>query len=204
MLKHRKYRILKMKTFPGKSSLFLILFLILLITGGSCATGRKNIVNKEPAGLSQPETSSTNWADQSVWLLGYFNPILLTRPPYSEWYNSGYEGYQPIQDVIQKLGSVKNDGLSIVTVLGIWCPDSRREVPRFMKIIELMKFPVEQMIFIGVDNEKLAPLGDYDILGIERVPTFIIYKNKIELGRIIENPVASLEQDLLDIITRNQ
>lgn len=192
-----------MKTFPGKSSLVPLLFMILLITGGSCASGRKKIVNKEPAVLAQPETSSINWAEQSVWLLGYFNPVLITRPPYSEWYNSGYDGYQPLPDVIEKLASVKNDDLSIVTVLGIWCPDSRREVPRFMKIIELMKFPGEQMTFIGVDNEKLSPLGDYDKLGIERVPTFIVYKNKIEIGRIIENPVASLEQDLLDIITRN-
>jgi thiol-disulfide isomerase/thioredoxin len=191
-----------MKIFPAKSSLFLILLLILLITGGSCASGRKSKVNTESAGLSQPENSSTNWADQSVWLLGYFNPILITRPPYSEWYNREYNGYQPLQGVIEKLASEQKDDLSIVTVLGIWCPDSRREVPRFMKIVELMKFPAEQMTFIGVDNEKLSPLGDYDKLGIERVPTFIIYKNKIELGRIIENPVASLEQDLLDIFTR--
>ena len=193
-----------MKTFTGRPSLVLILLLIMLITGGSCASGRKNIVNAEPAGLPQPDISSTNWADQSVWLLGYLNPILLTRPPYSEWFLKGYEEYQPIPDVIDNLGSVKNDDLSIVTVLGIWCPDSRREVPRFMKIIDLMKFRGEKMTFIGVDNEKVSPLGDYDKLGIERVPTFIVYKNKIELGRIIENPIASLEQDLLDIITRNQ
>ena len=193
-----------MKTFKGKSSLVSILLLILLITVGGCASGRKNIKKSESAVLSQPEISSTNWADQSVWLLGYFNPTLITRPPYSEWYKREYDGYKPLQDVIEKLASVNKDDLSIVTVLGIWCPDSRREVPRFMKIIELIKLPGEQMTFIGVDNEKLAPLGDYDKLDIERVPTFIIYKNKIELGRIIENPVASLEQDLLNIITRNQ
>lgn len=193
-----------MKTFAWKSSLVFLLFLILLITGGSCASGRKSKVSSEPAGLSQPGISSTRWDEQSVWLLGYFNPILIKRPPYSEWYNREYDGYQPLQDVIEKLVSVKSDDLSIVTVLGIWCPDSRREVPRFMKIIELIKFPGERMTFIGVDNEKLAPLGDYEKLGVERVPTFIVYKNKIELGRIIENPVASLEQDLLNIITRNQ
>lgn len=193
-----------MKIFSGRSSLFLILLLILLITGGSCASGRKSNLSAEPAGLSQPEHSSTNWADQSVWLLGYFNPVLITRPPYSEWYYREYDGYQPLQEVIEKLAPVQKDDLSIVTVLGIWCPDSRREVPRFMKIIELMKFPADQMTFIGVDNEKVAPLGDYDKLGIERVPTFIVYKNKIELGRIIENPVTSLEQDLLEIIIRNQ
>jgi hypothetical protein len=55
--------------------------------------------------------------------------------------------------------------------------------------------------FIGVDNSKLSPVAEYDSLHIERVPTFIIYKNNIEAGRIIENPVTSLEQDILDILT---
>lgn len=204
MLKNREYSIFKMKTSQVKPLLVLVMFLILIISGGSCAAGRKNIVNEQPAGTQKTEINTTDWSEQSVWLLGYFNPNLIKRPPYSEWYNLEYNGYHPIQDVTEKLGSVQKDDLSIIVVMGIWCPDSRREVPRFMKIIDTMKFPGEQLTFIGVDNEKLSPLGDYDKLGIERVPTFIIYKNKIELGRIIENPVASLEQDMLDILTRNQ
>ena len=41
-------------------------------------------------------------------------------------------------------------------------------------------------------------------LGIQRVPTFIIYKNNIESGRIIETPKTSLEQDLVNILTGNE
>jgi hypothetical protein len=55
-----------------------------------------------------------------------------------------------------------------------------------------------------VDNAKLSPVGEYDKLDIQRVPTFIIYKNNIEVGRIIENPVTSLEQDMINILTRNE
>ena len=88
--------------------------------------------------------------------------------------------------------------------MGTWCPDSRREVPRFMKILDLWKFPGEKVTFIGVDNAKLAPVGGYDKLEIERVPTFIIFRNKVETGRIIENPVTSLEQDMLNILTGNE
>jgi hypothetical protein len=36
------------------------------------------------------------------------------------------------------------------------------------------------------------------------VPTFIVLQNKIEAGRIIENPVTSLEQDMLNILTGNE
>jgi len=57
------------------------------------------------------------------------------------------------------------------------------------------------MTFVGVDISKLAPVGGYDTLNIERVPTFIFLKNKVEAGRIIETPVTSLEQDMLNILT---
>ncbi len=88
--------------------------------------------------------------------------------------------------------------------MGTWCPDSRREVPRFMRILDIWKFPVSMVTFIGVDNAKLSPVGEYDKLDIQRVPTFIIYKNNIEAGRIIENPTTSLEQDMVNILTRNE
>ena len=85
--------------------------------------------------------------------------------------------------------------------MGTWCPDSRREVPRFMRILDAWQFPVVKVTFIGVDNAKLSPVGEYDKLDIQRVPTFIIYKNNIEAGRIIENPTTSLEQDMVNILT---
>ncbi|HZY26606.1 MAG TPA: thioredoxin family protein, partial [Bacteroidales bacterium] len=94
----------------------------------------------------------------------------------------------------------KND-ITIKVVMGTWCPDSRREVPRFMKVLNLWHFPVSKLTFIGVDNEKKSPVGEYVNLGIVRVPTFIVYKNNIEAGRIIENPSTSLEQDIVNILT---
>ena len=88
--------------------------------------------------------------------------------------------------------------------MGTWCPDSRREVPRFMKILNIWQFPATKLTFIGVDNAKLSPVGEYNSLDIQRVPTFIIYKNNIEAGRIIENPTTSLEQDIVNILNRNE
>ncbi|MCB1223379.1 MAG: hypothetical protein KDK21_05555, partial [Mesotoga sp.] len=90
--------------------------------------------------------------------------------------------------------------LTITIVLGTWCSDSRREVPRFMKIIDLWGFPREKIRFIGVDINKIAPLEEYSGLDIERVPTFIFFEKKIEKGRIIEVPVTSLEQDTENIL----
>jgi len=38
---------------------------------------------------------------------------------------------------------------------------------------------------------------------INFVPTIIVYRNTIEVNRIVEIPVESLEQDLLNILTKN-
>lgn len=146
----------------------------------------------------------TNFSEQITWLLGYINPVQFTNPPHSEWFVAGHDAYVPDQEAIGKIMEVNKEDLSIQIVMGTWCPDSRREVPRFMKIIDLIDFPSSKITFIGVDNSKQAPVGEYDKLEIERVPTFIFLRNKVEAGRIIENPVTSLEQDMLDILTRNE
>ena len=147
---------------------------------------------------------AVNYSDQSTWLLGYLNPSQFLRLPHSEWYVKGYDSYKPGQEAMDKLGTISKEGLEITIVMGTWCPDSRREVPRFIRIIDLWAFPLENITFIGVDNTKLAPVGGYDTLDIERVPTFIFLKNKVEAGRIIENPETSLEQDIVNILTRNE
>ncbi len=144
-----------------------------------------------------------DFRDATTWLLGDLTPAMLTNPPHELWYIEGYTEYQPDQEIMAGLMVQEKDELTITIVLGTWCPDSRREVPRFLKIIDLWGFPRDRIRFIGVDINKIAPLEDYGQLAIERVPTFIFYENNIEKGRIIEVPVTSLEQDTRDILKGN-
>jgi thiol-disulfide isomerase/thioredoxin len=143
---------------------------------------------------------AVNYSDQVTWLLGYFNPGQLKQEPHSVWFYKGYDEYQVSPEALKSLQGIDKEGLSIKIVMGTWCPDSRREVPRFMKVLDAWEFPSAKLTFIGVDNGKLSPIGEYEQLEIHRVPTFIIYKNNVEAGRIIENPVTSLEQDMVKIL----
>jgi thiol-disulfide isomerase/thioredoxin len=140
------------------------------------------------------------YSDPTTWVLGYFELSRLTREPHNAWYISGYDNYEFNSESVNKLLDISKEGLKIKIVMGTWCPDSRREVPRFMRILDLWQFPLTDVIFIGVDNAKLSPVGEYESLNIQRVPTFIIYRNNIEAGRIIENPATSLEQDIVNIL----
>ena len=177
-------------------------FLFTIFLSG-CRTG-KSASESQITGSGVAENAAVNFSEPVTWLLGYINAGQFKKPPHSEWFVKGFDEYMPAQEVLTQLSRIVKEDLSIVIVLGTWCPDSRREVPRFMKIIDLWQFPAGKVIFTGVDNTKIAPVGGYDTLQIERVPTFIIMKNKIEAGRIIENPVTSLEQDMLNILTRNE
>jgi hypothetical protein len=144
------------------------------------------------------------YSDASTWLIGYFPVSRLSLEPYSEWYVKEMDGYSCNPQAIDTLKGISREGLSVKIVLGTWCPDSRREVPRFMRILKEIDFPESGLKLIGVDNMKFSPIDNYDELGIERVPTFIFYRNNIEAGRIIENPTTSLEQDMVNILTRNE
>ena len=149
-------------------------------------------------------SSVVNFSDPSTWILGYFNPDRLKQMPYSAWFTTGYDEYSVNSGALNKLLDISKDNVKIKVIMGTWCSDSRREVPGFMRILDIWKFPILQLSFIGVDNAKNSPVEEYQSLNIQKVPTFIIYKNNIEAGRIIENPVTSLEQDIVNILTRNE
>jgi thiol-disulfide isomerase/thioredoxin len=186
-----------------------IFLLLILFCFSSCKTLKpvaeiRPEITQTPVSVTAVTPPDVNFSDKSTWILGYFNPNILTQPLYSGWYIKGYDDYQFSSSVINQLQDISKDNLTIKIVMGVWCSDSRREIPRFMRILDIWSFPVSMITFIGVDNAKSSSVEEYDKLNIQLVPTFIIYKNNIEAGRIIEKPTTSLEQDLVNILTRNE
>jgi thiol-disulfide isomerase/thioredoxin len=190
-----------------KSISLLFVSLLFLIAGcrsSKPASGIKSPGTDAPVSLADNVPAQPNYSDPATWLIGNFDPGRLSQEPYSAWYIKGFDDYQFNTEAVNTLIDKNKAGITIKIVMGTWCPDSRREVPRFMKILNIWQFPPEAVTFIGVDDAKHSPVGDYDKLDIKSVPTFIIYKNNIEAGRIIENPVTSLEQDIINILGRNE
>lgn len=154
--------------------------------------------------LEGQEKEEYDYFDPQSWLLGDFSYRDLLNEPHGDWYGQEFSDYELDAAAFMELEKLMPGNIDIVVVIGTWCPDSRREVPRFMKIIETLNFEKERIRFIGVDSYKQAPLDDYDSFDIDRVPTFIFFTDKVELGRIIEYPEASLEKDMLRILTETK
>ncbi|HEX2936837.1 MAG TPA: thioredoxin family protein [Bacteroidales bacterium] len=141
-------------------------------------------------------------SDSSLIADGYFDKHLFESSLFKDWFQYEYESYKPDKKAMKTLTRKLPAGFSVIIVMGTWCPDSRREVPRFYKIADLINIKTDAIIGIAVNRVKTTEHVNMGHLKIERVPTFIVYNEGKELGRIIETPHQSLEKDLLEIIKK--
>jgi thiol-disulfide isomerase/thioredoxin len=132
-------------------------------------------------------------------LIDYVNREGLQTGEFESYYKAEYNNYTVDDDAIRQLKESLAD-YEIVIVLASWCIDSKEQVPRFLKLLDLAAYPEDSLLMLAVDSDKQARDVETDFLDIERVPTFIIYKQGVEQGRIVETPVKSLELDLLRIL----
>jgi len=107
--------------------------------------------------------------------------------------------YEPDQEIIEKLNLVQ-DSILIDVFMGIWCHDSKREVPAFFKIMESINNPLITANYTALEYKRRGPKDVIQQNNIKRTPTFIIYKNGKEIGRIIEEVKESVELDLYKVI----
>lgn len=151
----------------------------------------------------QPTSNAVTNVKGKAMLLGKINVAALEKAPFSDWYQKEYAAYSP--------GASTSDSLKPLVrqyrfelFFGSWCGDSRRHVPRIMKLLHELGVKHSAITIIAVGNRdtlyKQSPTHEESGKFIYRVPTLNIYKNGKEAGRITETPVKSWEQDLLDIL----
>lgn len=109
------------------------------------------------------------------------------------------EKYQPDTESVEILKKTTAD-VQIIVFLGTWCSDSKREVPRFLKIMELVQNPKITFKLLGLDRSKRDAEGLAEKYQVEYVPTFVVLHDEKEIGRIVETPTVGLEQDLIEIL----
>lgn len=136
-------------------------------------------------------------------LLGKINRKGLTTNSFNMWYSKNYDDYVVNKSLVKMVKDSINH-YEIKVFLGTWCGDSKREMPRFYKVMDAIKFPEDQIEVIALDRTteayKQSPNGEEKELNIHRVPTFIFYKNGKEVNRIVEFPKETFERDIFNII----
>lgn len=173
-----------------KKAFTILIFVVLLIPFG-CDSSKE--VNHE----------ITSHEGEKI-LVGEIDILGLSVEPYQTWFDENYKNY------VVDAASIENvdvDEVKIQLFLGTWCSDSQLQVPQFIKILNYLKYDLNNLSMIGLDNhpdrDLQSPQHEEEGLDIQFVPTFIFYRDGIELGRIVEYPEKSLEKDMSKIVGTN-
>ncbi len=155
--------------------------------------------------ISTPQLNQKSVDNQSgEMLIGHCSRNCLLVSPYKEWYLKNYDDYK-VDSITADIFRNQLKDKSIVIFMGTWCGDSRREVPRLLKILDYCKIPDDQVKMVMMDYRegayKQSPQHEERGMQIFRVPSFLIYSGDQEKGRIIESPKESLEKDIQKILS---
>lgn len=93
-------------------------------------------------------------------------------------------------------------GARIEVIFGTWCGDSKRELTRFWKALDVASgaLPFE-IHYVGVDRSKREPAELLAGRNLLFVPTFVVYREGAEVGRVVESAPQGIEKELLDLLT---
>jgi len=108
-----------------------------------------------------------------------------------EVFKRNYDAYE----VTKRIDGLPAD-LKVKILFGTWCHDSEREVPRMLKLLTASGVKEDNISLISLDIRKEEPEGRAKALDVRFTPTFIFFRSDIELGRIIEQPIKSLQADV--------
>lgn len=133
-------------------------------------------------------------------LYGYCNREGFVIGPSTSWFEPEYQSYLVDDSTLFSIDPELILTTNITVVLGTWCSDSQREIPRLYKILDYLHYPETNLRMICIDRTKNAEGIDVASLDIQLVPTIIFYSSDTETGRIIESPEVSLEHDMVRIL----
>jgi thioredoxin 1 len=125
----------------------------------------------------------------------------IQREQLTEGFLNSYPQEPIEQPFLEMIRQARGD-VHVLVFLGTWCSDSKRDVPRFLRIADGTGMQPADYTLYALDRKKKSPDGLEQDYGIERVPTFIFLLEKKEIGRIVESPRTTLEGDILQILAR--
>lgn len=108
----------------------------------------------------------------------------------------------PIDETAAAALPTVEPGARVTVLLGTWCSDSRREVPRLWRALDqvggLVPFEID---YIAVDEDKVEPAELLAGRDLRYVPTLIVSRGGEEVGRVVEVSRNGVERDLLALLT---
>ncbi|TPW14130.1 MAG: hypothetical protein FD129_1135 [bacterium] len=103
--------------------------------------------------------------------------------------------YKPKSAAISLIRSVRQP-IEIRVFFGTWCSHCKHYLPGFLKTIDMAANPAITVRYIGISEDMSQPEALLTADTVTRTPTFIALSGGREMGRIVEQPKGSIEEDL--------
>ena len=139
-----------------------------------------------------------DWDGNEI-LVGLISYAQMTQYTQS-WFTPEYDFYRLNDERLTKIKPLLKNK-RVVLLMGTWCEDSQREVPGMMKILNQAGYNTAKMEIIAVDEDKRTKQGLEKNYQLAYIPALIFFDNEKEINRIVEFPIQTLEQDMLDILS---
>ena len=134
-------------------------------------------------------------------MIGYCTLEGISDTGFLSAFHREYAAYSADKKNINQMYSLL-DGITVTIVMGTWCSDCREQVPKFMKLFDELEHAFATPQFICVDRNKKADDVSLDAMNIIKIPTFIVYYHDREIGRIVETPKTTIDEDFLAILKK--
>lgn len=129
---------------------------------------------------------------QRPWILGFQGPRYIRAM--NDLWDQRVDQYAPNADALEKLRGVGSD-VRLDVYFGEWCPHCAQVVPRIMRVGEALGDSGLKIRYYGLPQS----MGDDPVtkrLGLNGVPTGIVYRDGEEIGRTVgksfERPESAL------------
>ena len=135
------------------------------------------------------------------YFFGVIDQDVLKNHQDYKWFDRRFNQYEPN---IEMLSKTDLKDINIAIFMGTWCHDSKREVPRAIKLFNLLAINNERIRIVALNKKKKGYFKNYKSFNIERTPTIIFFKKGKEIGRIIERPTDSIEENFFQFVDKNK
>jgi thiol-disulfide isomerase/thioredoxin len=164
----------------------ILTFLLLIIAGNVVSQGQFEVISDLEGKILKGVLAKRDIASDTAF----------------KWYAANQKGYTAQSDAVNALKK-NGERIRIIAFGGTWCGDTKNILPKFYSITESANFPDDRITLIGVDRSKKTIGHLTEALAVVNVPTFIVFKDGKEIGRVVEyGKTGQWDKELAEIVNQ--
>ena len=140
--------------------------------------------------------------DNEKVLKGYINRSVLESDTAFKWFDENMK-YGVANPVAVEAFRKHAADFNMVVFGGTWCHDTQAMLPVFYRLVQKSGYPESKITLVAVDRSKIGPDDLHKTYNITNVPTFIVMRDGVEVGRVVEyGKEGNIDKELGEIVMK--